>query len=162
MAGTKKKRGRPYGANYCRGIRVRFPPEVDSALRRARRLYGVSISEMVRAGVMFVLAGSVPDAVAVIEHPKTGDSRKLRLIEYLRACTKAYIAVNEPEKAELLRQARSRGSSLPGGLRDTSAVGRDRGRRSATRLRKSDSRSWDWPSEQRRCSAKIEQAMGGD
>ena len=73
MTLPKKKRGRPYGQNFTRAIRVRFPPEVDFALRKARRLFGISIAEFVRAGVMQAFADTVPRAVAALDDPKTTD-----------------------------------------------------------------------------------------
>ena len=105
MEPTKPKLGRPYGAKYTPGIRVCLPPEVESALRGAKRLTGVTISEMIRLGVLAVLGSTEAIAVDRIESKKASAPTKLRMIDYLRGLAKARLAMLEPDKAELLREA---------------------------------------------------------
>jgi hypothetical protein len=53
--------------------------------------------------------------VAVIEDPSTTGAMKLKLIEFLRICAKADLALNRPDVAEALRQAKR---AKPGSLKD--------------------------------------------
>ena len=79
-------------------------PEVEVALRKAKRLFGISIAEFVRSGVVHAMAASVPKVVARIDDPKTSDSMKMKLAEYLRACAYSDIAIHDPELAKQLRE----------------------------------------------------------
>ena len=121
MAESKRRPGRPYGANYSSSIRVCFPPEVERALRRARRLTGVTISEMVRKGVMTALASTVGIAVDRIESKRASARTKLKMMDYLRSLARAEISLTDAELAERLRRvdrearrARAKRSAITG------------------------------------------------
>ena len=104
MARGKRKTARSYGNHLTKDLRVRLAPETDGALRKAKQLFSIPISEFVRAGVEDVLARSVPMVVARIDDPKTSDSMKMKLAEYLRACAYSDIAIHQPELAKQLRE----------------------------------------------------------
>ena len=105
---NERRPGRPYGAHYVRAIRVRFPPEVDSALRRLRRLSGVSVSQLVRMGMMRMFCDKVREAVAAIDDPATSERIQLEWIEFLRVCSEADLALHYPEVAAVLRESKRR------------------------------------------------------
>jgi len=105
---SKRRAGRPYGAHYVKAIRVRFPPEVDSALRGIRRLFGVSLSDLVRMGTMRALCDKVAEAVARIRDPATGEWMQLHLIEFLHVLSEAGLALDCPEVAAVLREGKCR------------------------------------------------------
>ena len=84
MTTRPTRKPRPYGECYTKSMRVRFPPEVDSALRRVRRLFKISMSEIVRAGTMQALVSKVPEAVRIIDNPKTSTFKRLKMIEFLK------------------------------------------------------------------------------
>ena len=65
MGQVRKKYRRRYGEHLVRAMRVRLPPEVDSALRQARKLFGIPIAEMVRAGTERALVDQVPDVLCI-------------------------------------------------------------------------------------------------
>jgi hypothetical protein len=103
----KRKTNRPYGERMTRSFRVRCPPELGSALRAMRRLLGISISDAVRAGMVHALAwDAIPRAVAMIEDPSTTGAMRIKLVEFLRTCAKADLALNRPDVAEALRRAK--------------------------------------------------------
>ena len=108
MATKKQKTTRPWGNHLTQAIRVRVAPETAIALRRAKSLLGINIAAFVRAGVESALANSVSKVVAKIDDPRTGAAMKLRLIKYLRACTRSDFAMHHPELAERLRTALKR------------------------------------------------------
>ena len=108
MATKKQKTTRPWGNHLTDAIRVRLAPETAIALRRAKSLLGINLAEFVRAGVENALANSVAKVVARIDDPRTGAAMKLRLIKYLRACTRSHYAMHQPELAERLRTAPKR------------------------------------------------------
>ena len=108
MATKTRKTTRPYGNHLTKDVRVRLAPETALALRRAKSLLGVSIAAFVRAGVEVALANSVAKVVARIDDPRTSASMKLRLIKYLRACTRSDFAMHHPDLAERLRPAPKR------------------------------------------------------
>ena len=106
MAKRKGKPRRPYGENYCRAIRVRLPQEVDSALRTYRRLFKVPLAHMVRAGVMRALEDAIPKAVAAVRDPDTSDAVRIKLLDFLRTCSRGHLAMNHPDLAAMHREVR--------------------------------------------------------
>ena len=106
MTAAKRKPGRPYGQKYCKAIRVRFPPEVDAALRKVRQIFGISLAQQVRAGVVRSLADKILQAVAVAKDPSASNRKKLTMIMFLRTVAEADLALHHPEMAEQLRQIR--------------------------------------------------------
>ncbi len=107
---TKKQNHpwRPYGQLMNRAVRVRFPPEVDSVLRRMRRQFGISVSHLVRCGVQRMLADMIPGAVELIRDPQTDASVKIKFIDLVRACARADLSLHEPELADRLRKAHAK------------------------------------------------------
>jgi len=107
MAPLKRYSTRPYGEDLTRAIRVRLPPEVDSALRQVRRLFDVSVATQIRAGIERSLADMIPQAVAAVRSPETSNAMKLKLLEFLATTRRVHLALHDPESAALLRNARA-------------------------------------------------------
>ncbi len=128
MAEGRTKLGRPYGAKYVGTVHVRMPSEVKSALRHARALTGISVSEVVRLGVLAAIGGAEAIAIERIESKKASGLTKIRMVDYLRGVARARLAIFEPDKAELLRKA-DRGEMLArlGEARKARGANRHRG-----------------------------------
>lgn len=102
--GTNLRRSeRRYGEDLSRSVRVRLPPETDAALRRVRRLFGISVSEQIRMGIERSLADMVPKVAEIIQRDGTSNTRKLRLIDFLHSMRRSFLATHDPPKAKTLR-----------------------------------------------------------
>ena len=102
--GTNLRRSaRRYGEDLTRSVRVRLPPETDAVLRRVRRLFGISVSEQIRMGIERSLADMIPNVVEIIQRDGTSNARKLRLIDFLHATRRSFLAAHDPKKAKTLR-----------------------------------------------------------
>lgn len=99
MAKRPMKVKRPYKYNLTKGVRVAISPELDSALRHVRRQFGVSMSHVIRMGIMVALAKQVPEAVAIAHDPTVHPTKRLKMAEFIRACAKAEASLREPEVA---------------------------------------------------------------
>ena len=100
MAKDRKKLGRPYGRNYSGVVRVRLEPEVELALRRARRITGLRTSEMVRLGVSVLLASTGALAIDRVRSEKSSDRMRMVMIDYLRTLAKAGRAITKQGSTE--------------------------------------------------------------
>ena len=81
----------------ARGIRVCLPVDTDRALRALRAEFGMSVSELVRAGVEHTLAEFVPKAVALIRDKSVPTRRRLRMMRFIRSAGITNLALHVPE-----------------------------------------------------------------
>ena len=82
---------------FARGIRVCLPVATDRALRALRAEFGVSVSELVRAGVERELAEFVPKCVAIARDKSVPARRRLRMMRFLNRACISNLALHAPE-----------------------------------------------------------------
>ncbi len=94
----RKKPDPPPGRKYGAAIRVRLTLEVDQAVRAARRILGISLSQFIRAGVEMKMAELLPRCVNIADDSNANGRTRLRMIEFLRKCQKAALSLHVPSK----------------------------------------------------------------
>ena len=106
----------PPGRKYGAAIRVRLTLEVDQAVRAARRIMGISLSQFIRAGVEMKMAELLPRCVNIADDSNANGRTRLQMIEFLRKCQKAALSLQVPSKLQTTRRvarAPKRSQHLP-------------------------------------------------
>lgn len=81
---TKNKPGRPKGRHVGPSVRARLTPELYQAAQAAKRVLGLSLSDLIRLGVRNAVASACRRAAEIARSHERGGGSRLRALEFLQ------------------------------------------------------------------------------
>ena len=96
-ASMEPTRRKPTAVRYGSVVRVRLPPDMERAVRAARRILGINLSTFIRAGIEQQLRVALPKAIAIAKDPDANPRLQLKMIQFLQQARKGNLALHYPE-----------------------------------------------------------------
>jgi len=84
-----KKKGRPPGRQYDKVLHIRLPAESVRALKELAGIGGVSVSEIVRSGILASLAHAIEPLAKTVNDDSRPARKRLTAIKRLRKIMEA-------------------------------------------------------------------------
>ena len=79
----RRKPGRPRGPHVGEAVRARLTPELHRAAQAAKKILGVSMSDLIRAGVQQQVIQATKRCIDLVRSPGGSFNKKLRALDFI-------------------------------------------------------------------------------
>ena len=83
MGMKRRKPGRPRGPHVGEAVRARLTPELHTAAQAAKKVLGVSMSELIRAGVQQQVIQATQRCIELVRTSGVSFRKKLRALDFI-------------------------------------------------------------------------------